>query len=336
MKPAVGHEDPESRFRRTIARGRLASTYLLIGPEGVGKRTFAEGLAAALLCDRSGGETLEPCGACQSCHLTAAGSHPDLLRVARPEGKATLPLDLFLGPSDKRNRAGLCHDLALKPLVSDRRVAIIDDADHFSVEAANCLLKTLEEPPPRSLILLVGTSLSRQLPTIRSRSQVVRFGRLEPQQVEQVLMGDRLQIDAEEARLLAASCNGSVGRAIELREGSLGRANDALLARLNTPRLDPNALARVLEEESKAVGTEPRLRRRALREMLAVVVGTLHDRLRQSPEPGPVSDRLLGQLEACLEAEESLGRNANQSAVVQVLAARLASRCAGQTAGAAN
>jgi DNA polymerase-3 subunit delta' len=320
----LGHDSAKDRFRRTLAHGRLASTYLFIGPEGVGKRTFAERLAAALLCPNRPEDSLEPCGHCDNCRLTTAGSHPDLLRVSRPEDKTTLPVDLFIGPADKRNREGLCHDIALRPLVATRRVAIIDDADDFGIESANCLLKTLEEPPPGSLLILIGTSLARQLSTIRSRSQIVRFERLEASQVAEILQREPHSLDPAEAARLAAICNGSVSRALELAEGQLDQARQTLLTRLQSPRIDANELARVFEEETKAVATEPRIRRRAMRELLGATISVLHERLTAASGDVMRTDMILRQLEACFSAEEALERNGNQSAVVASLANHLA------------
>ena len=165
----LGHDDVAEHFRATLHRGRLASTYLFVGPAGIGKRRFALALAKALLCQNADDLALEPCGRCESCRLFDAGSHPDLDLVGLPKDKSTLPLELFIGDKEHRNQDGLCHRIALRPFLGGRKVAIIDDADRFSQESANCLLKTLEEPPPRSLVILIGTSPSKQLPTIRSR-----------------------------------------------------------------------------------------------------------------------------------------------------------------------
>ena len=99
----------------------------------------------------------------------------NLILIEKPADKSTIPLAAFLGDDSRRMREGLCHDIALKPFMGGRKVAIIDDADYLNEESANCLLKTLEEPPPNSLLILIGTSADKQLPTILSRSQIVPF-----------------------------------------------------------------------------------------------------------------------------------------------------------------
>ncbi|MEQ8848529.1 hypothetical protein [Botrimarina sp.] len=327
LSRVLGHDGAKDRFARTIAAGRLASTYLLVGPAGIGKRLFAGELAAALVCERDGPTTLEPCGRCDACQLSSAGAHPDVLAVARPEGRSSLPLELFIGPPDKRHREGLCHDLSLRPMRAGRRIAIIDDADDFGVETANALLKTLEEPPPRSLILLVGTSLARQLSTIRSRSQVVRFRPLADEQVEAALSALHGDLPPHEAQRLAQLAGGSVGRAAGLAEGDLVAACREVLSCLDSARTEPLRFAQTLEQQSKAAGTEPRLRRRQLHELLGAVARRLHERLLESSTDTPTADRLLEALDAVIDAEEALARNVNQSALVQRLAERLA-RCA--------
>ncbi len=206
----LGHDDVAARFRNAVCRGRLASTYLFVGPAGIGKKRFALALAKALLCQRPASDAspeadpLEPCNRCESCRLFDAGSHPDLDVVALPKDKSTLPLELFIGDKEHRNQDGLCHRIALRPFLGGRKVAIVDDADHFSQESANCLLKTLEEPPPRSLMILIGTSPSKQLPTIRSRSQVVRFQPLAPELLAEILLATGVATDSEQSVRLAS------------------------------------------------------------------------------------------------------------------------------------
>src|SRR5688572_29854914 len=228
-----GHDRIVARFRRAIEQGRLASTFLFVGPEGIGKRAFAIALARSLLCERRDDAQLDVCGICPSCVQVAARTHPDLHFIGLPEGKSSIPIKLLIGEDETRMREGLCYDISLKPFGGKRKIAIVEDADYLNrAEVANCLLKTLEEPPPRSLLILVGTSESKQLPTIRSRSQVVRFEPLSREIVERLLVEKRLVADPAEARRLAAQSEGSISRALELADPELWQFRDELLAAL--------------------------------------------------------------------------------------------------------
>ncbi|MEO1495723.1 MAG: DNA polymerase III subunit [Planctomycetota bacterium] len=314
----VGHEEPKARMRRTLASGRLASTYLFVGPEGVGKRTFALGLARALLCRATSDSSLDACGKCDSCRMLDAGSHPDLLLAEKPGGKSTLPLELFIGPADKRHKEGLCHDLALRPMVAERRVAIIDDADALSIESANALLKTLEEPPPRSLLVLIGTSLARQLPTIRSRCQVVRFASLSPAEVAAVLTLPGLDVEPAEASELAERSAGSVSEALAAADGEALQELGEVHTCFESAVFAPDRFTAVIDSVVKAAGTAPAARRRTLHR--AVRVGI--DRWRRELAGGG-AEAALASLDALLDAEAAIGRNANQATVTQRLAQRL-------------
>src|SRR4029450_8202547 len=114
------------------------------------------------------------------------------------------PLELLIGDAEHRMRAGLCYNIALKPFSARRKVAIIDDADYLNKEGANCLLKTLEEPPPKSLLIMIGTSEQRQVPTIRSRCQIVRFQPLAEEDVAELLLSTGVCEDAALAQPAAA------------------------------------------------------------------------------------------------------------------------------------
>jgi acyl carrier protein len=186
-----GHDDVVTRFVAAEARGRIAGTYLFIGPEGIGKGAFTKALAKSLVClaPRPG---LIACGACASCVQAAAGSHPDIDIVSKPDDRSTIPLEVFIGDREHRMREGLCWRILLRPALGGRKVAVILDADHLAEEGANCLLKTLEEPPDGAVIILVGTALERQLPTIRSRSQIIRFSPLDTEIVRRVLAAEAI------------------------------------------------------------------------------------------------------------------------------------------------
>src|SRR5262245_21693826 len=182
-KRVRGHEAQVRAFEHAVRRHRLAHAYLFVGPAGVGKRLFAGELARALLCENPPPDRLEACDRCPGCVQVEAGTHPDFFASARPEDSPNFPIDVM---------RELSRHLSLKPVRGRGKVAIVDDADDLddpitNNAAANAFLKTLEEPPPGSIILLVGTSAERQLPTIRSRCQVVRFAPLPPDVVTQLL-----------------------------------------------------------------------------------------------------------------------------------------------------
>src|SRR5277367_908081 len=162
-----------------MARGRLPHAFLFVGPEGIGKHAFALRLTQALLCERVPESKLDPCGQCPGCLQVMAGTHPDLLHVAKPEDRQELPIRVI---------RDLCIDLGLKPMSGRRKVAIVDDADDLNDEAANAFLKTLEEPPPGSTLILVGTSAEGQLDTILSRCRVVRFDPLPESELAELLL----------------------------------------------------------------------------------------------------------------------------------------------------
>jgi DNA polymerase-3 subunit delta' len=310
----LGHDAVVEQFRRTISAGRLASTYLFVGPDGVGKRRFALQLSHALLCTQSPDAALEPCGHCQSCRLFAAGNHPDLDIVGLPKDKSKLPIELFVGDRDHRHQEGLCHRIALKPFLSDRKIAIIDDADYFNQESANCLLKTLEEPPPRSLLILIGTSPSRQLPTIRSRSQVVRFAPLDAEVVARILVESGLVANREQAAKAAELSGGSVSHAVELADPDLWNFREQLFAELGSP--SPVRLARAVQAFVDEAGKEAAQKRDRLRIVMGFAISFYRRALCENGTPGEL-ERAIEALDACLLALEHLDRNANLAILIQ-------------------
>jgi DNA polymerase III subunit delta' len=311
------HDAVVQQFRETLAAGRLATTYLFVGPEGVGKRTFALKLAQSLLCTASEPAALAPCGQCESCRLLVAGSHPDFQLVERERGVRSLKVEQFIGDRDHRNQEGLCHDISLRPILSRRRVAIIDDADWFTPESANSLLKTLEEPPPGAVIILIGTSRSRQLPTILSRSQVIRFQPLPLETVRDLALASGLAADQAAATRLAERSGGSMTRARDLADDALFEIRDRFVAGWQAGHLDASRFARELEEFINAAGKEADARRRRFHQFLALVADRLHAALRQSAVEGRPDEKLLAAIDRCLEAEEQIDRNANQSTLIE-------------------
>jgi DNA polymerase-3 subunit delta' len=200
----IGHAAPLTRLEQAFARDRLPHALLLAGPAGIGKATVAHALAARLLCARGGAAA---CGTCDRCLQLAARTHPDYLAVSLQEGKKEIGIDLV---------RLLKRFIVLRPVAGRHKVAFIDDAERLSLAAQNALLKTLEEPPPASLLLLVTASPRALLPTVRSRCQAVVFQPLSTAEVETALR-QQAGVDAAEVPPLAALADGSPGRALALR-----------------------------------------------------------------------------------------------------------------------
>lgn len=330
-----GHDAVADRFRRALDAGRMASTFLFVGPAGIGKHTFAVALARALLCQRSSETQLEACGECESCRLAAAGSHPDILLVKKPEEKSYIPVAHFIGDKDHRGREGMCHDIALKPFLGGRRVAIVDDADHLNQEGANCLLKTLEEPPPRSVLILISTSVAQQLPTIRSRCQIVRFDPLPVHELTELILAQRLADDRQAAAELAEISDGSLERAADLADPDLRAFRTHLFEQLAVPDVDSVRLAPEVSKFVDEAGREAPKRRARLRQVIGFAIEFYRRRLheqttgldtanldRGGPSTLPAGraiypETTVAQLDRCFDALYHVERNANQSTLIE-------------------
>ncbi len=331
-----GHDSVVDRFRQSLAKGRLASSYLFLGPAGVGKHTLARKLSQGLLCQGSEAQQLDPCGQCESCRLLVAGNHPDLDLIGLPPGKRWLPVDLFIGDREHRHKVGLCHNIAMKPMLGQRRVAIIDDADHLTIESANSLLKTLEEPPHGAVLLLIGTSRSRQLPTILSRTQVVRFSPLPTEVVADLLIQQEIAADRSQATALSQYSEGSLQRARELADPELWQLQQRLFQQFSAQGFDSIRLGAELTALINAAGKETDARRRRMRAIFQLVGEHFRQVLRSScgaacesgdpqtlageqmPQFAPsVQESALAAMDRCLDAEMQLDRNANQATLLE-------------------
>lgn len=202
-----GHEWASEQFHRSIVRRRVRHAYLILGVEGVGKETLARTFAMALNC-LHGDIEARPCGECSSCRRILSGNHPDVL-YSQTDGAAGL-----LKIEEIRRMAGLT---ALKPFEARTRVAIFRDFDHAQERAQDALLKTLEEPSPHAILILLAVSSEAILPTIKSRCQLVRLAPVPMQTIEAALR-ERCGIEARQAALLARLCGGRIGWALRARE----------------------------------------------------------------------------------------------------------------------
>ena len=215
----VGHHRVLALLTRAIARSTLPPALLLAGPEGIGKRRTALAIAETLNClelHTSGDFELDACGACASCQRIARGVHPDVI-ILGPGDTGTIKIDEI---RDVVNRANY------RPFEGRRRAVIVDEADTMMPAAQNALLKTLEEPRPGSVFMLVSSMPDALLPTVRSRCPRLRFGRLLADDVARVLKRDHGYGETE-ARAAAADADGSIGRALAARTVDLVGARDS-------------------------------------------------------------------------------------------------------------
>ncbi len=329
------HDEIVERFRRALGRGRLASTFLFVGPAGVGKRMFALKLAQALLCQTRPESLLDPCERCPGCVQVAAGTHPDLEIIAKPPEKRDIPVAAFIGDKEHRMHEGLCHKIGLKPFMGGRKVAIIDDADYLNIEGANALLKTLEEPPPRSVLILIGTSADKQLPTIRSRSQIVRFRPLGDETVARLLVEQRTVEDQNEAARIASYSGGNMAAAAELADAELWTARSDLLGALAQWPIDAFHTAQATSGFIDSAGKDAPRRRTRSRLVIGFAIDFFRALVRrldghltaehpelaalvsQAIRNGWTESAAIAALERSLEALSHVDRNVNQATMVE-------------------
>ena len=339
-----GHDPIFEAFRLSISRGRLASSYLFVGPQGVGKRSFALRLAQSLLCREVPAGELAPCDRCESCQQVLAGTHPDIDTVSAPAGKKVIPVRLLIGDHEHRSRAGFCHNLAMKPFHGGRKIGIVDDADCLNQEGANCLLKTLEEPPPRSLLILIGTSPDRQLPTIRSRCQIVRFSPLSVAELTDLLLAHGQITDRSVAQRLAGLSDGGLRSALDLADEDLWQFRQQLRSQLSEPELDSVRMGlavRAFVDQAEQSTAQRRLRITQVvrmaedfyRERLKSAVGMVSTGLSTDDDIDPTASAdetdvtaILAAIDRCLAALQHIDRNANLATLIECWADDL-SRC---------
>jgi DNA polymerase III delta' subunit len=231
--------------------GGMPHALLIVGPSGVGKATLADDIAAGLLC-RAEDPRDRPCRECRSCRALEHGNHPDVHRLGPTGAGLVIPI----GGRDERGVRDLVRDLALLPVEGGARAAIVTDADRMTEDAQSAFLKTLEEPPAGTVLLLTATDEERLLPTIRSRCSRIRLGPVARSEVEQLLVDAGLA-DAPLAARLARLSGGRPGDAVALAlapesltiRGEVGRTllDLASATRADRLRLGRDVLARAGE-----------------------------------------------------------------------------------------
>jgi DNA polymerase-3 subunit delta' len=350
LHPLYGHSDLQQRLATAMAAGKLPPAMLFVGAEGVGKQRLALWVAQGLLCEQGPGA---PCGACQPCRMTLALSHPDahwFFPIPRPKGdeaKQVEEAEDSLGAAIAARReqplyappdgmAALFLPLVrvlhrhaqMRPAMGHRKVFIVGDAERLvpqasSPEAANAMLKVLEEPPPDTWFLLTTTEPGALLPTIRSRLVQVRVGRLRPADVAGFLR-DVAGLPEAEAQRRAALAAGSIGTALGLAGGAAEERTAAreLLDAARTP----------VARHRYALGVKPYGARGDFTGTLDAAAELLRDelerRLREVPGAAPDGDAPAEALVTAIREIERARRaaqgNVNPQLVVADLLRRLA------------
>ena len=233
MTPIVGNTAAQGAFLTALG-GHMHHAWLLAGPEGVGKASFARAAALRLLAESQRPEGL-PAGldvpdSHPATALVAAGSHPDLRTLVRLPRDADKPeAGLARGIKVDQVRA-LQPFLAMATSMGPRRVVVIDAIDDLEREGANALLKNLEEPPAGTVFLLVSHAPGRLLPTIRSRCRLLRFGLLSDAEVAEVLRREDPQLSSAELAALVKAGQGAPGRAIGFAGLDIAKLDAAIQA----------------------------------------------------------------------------------------------------------
>ena len=239
-----GHDWAVNLLKTHAAGNKLRHAYLLVGPEGIGKRTLALRFAQAVNCTQVPTPGMF-CGSCRDCRQTFSMVYPDLSLVVPQEGHKDIRIDQI---------RSLQHTLALAPYAASYRIALLPDFHHVTEQAENALLKTLEEPPDRVILLLTALAPEGLLPTIVSRCEVIRLRPASIAKAQGFLENER-GLPPEQADLIAHLSGGRIGAAFRLSQDplALSRREGKLLAffnALSARRYERFAFAERLNKES--------------------------------------------------------------------------------------
>ncbi len=332
LSDIFGQSNAVATLTRAYQADRLPHGMIFAGPNGVGKGSTAQALATLFLCEHPDRQTAQACGHCQSCRLIAAGTHPDftiiykeLIRVYDRGGKSkgtTLSINVI--------RPELIAKAAMKPSMNIGRVFLVEQAELMEGPAQNAMLKTLEEPAGRTLIILLTDSPDALLSTIRSRCQLIRFGPLDQPTVARELA--KRQIDPATAADAARLARGSLGLALRwIDEGviapalELGKRIEALLATGQGVDELPSWLKKSAEAYAdQQLQRDPLTSKdQATRDGLVLNLTLAADRIRQMLRTTDAPADCCGAIEAIVQAESYLDANVNTALILQQLALNL-------------
>lgn len=317
----VGHPRVVSQLSRAMAQERLAHALLFVGPKGVGRETCAVGLAAGLLCDaeKQLPRPLFGCGTCRSCTRVHARNHPDLHWVMS-EAEAS-DRGVLAGDNKRRPSRGILVDqvrelsrvMRMKPYEGRAKVAVIVDAHLMNQNAANALLKTLEEPAPATWLVLLAPHPRAILPTLLSRCQRITFGPLGEEDVASVLQ----RLGASDVPTRAKLGEGSVARALALDLQTEQETSSRAMQLLQRIQEDSGTAQLNAAEE---IGRDRDGADRVLDGLLSVVGQRLRELIAQGVSPGATEFRDLRRAaEAVMRSRRALAENAHVQLTLESL-----------------
>ncbi len=274
----IGHDEAEKAFLEAWRGGRLHHAWLLAGPQGMGKASFAARVARFLATHGRAGEghamSLDDPGDAAAGKLVDAGNHPEIIHMARQLKDKSKDLARNITIDQVR---GMIRRQHLSLSLGEWRVIVIDAVDDLETDGANALLKTLEEPPAKTLFLLISHSPGRLLPTIRSRCRTLRFQPVDRDVMTSWLHDIRSMLDMAELRAIVAASGGVPGKALALIDSDVAAMEKKLLAIASSG--DPgNRLREALARE--VGGTSNRAR---LELVIDIVPGLLAQIARERP-----------------------------------------------------
>ncbi len=312
-KQLLGQKQAVGLLTKSMASGRLAHAYLFRGPDGVGKQLLARILAAAVNCGQAKG--MAACGKCSSCKKFALSAHPDFEIVSPEKGAIKI--------SQVRE---LIKKLSFAPYEAKMRVVLIEDIHTMRQEAANSLLKTLEEPPADNLLILTADSSRTVLQTILSRCQTIPLYPLNAEESVEVILRENSEIGPKVAKTLARLSEGSPGRALLLHQQEIVPFCEKVVGLICDREKTADQYAGLVLQTAEQMAE--------LKEDLPVLFGLLRLFFRDglvhhcSPELDGEggkyrkdwnSDDYFVKLQAIDRAEKELGRNCNRLLVCEIL-----------------
>lgn len=295
----LGHNQQIDQLRKALASGKVAHAYLFSGPEGIGKRRIAMGLAQGLNCLEP---SKAPCGHCVSCKKIAKQIHPDCLCLV-PEGK-TIRIEVLRELKQKAH---------LHPLEGEAKVFIIEAAEKMTTAGANALLKILEEPPCATYLILISAKPSLILPTIRSRCQRLEFSPLPDETMGAELEKRGFALNEAKCRVWLAQ--GSLNQALNFDSELFAKASEYWNQLFQNPR--PSTLLRLSEELIEAEETLPSL--------LRAFSFLVYQKIIEAQEKKTIPP-LTEQWEVLQQTSQALDTFANKRLLVENLLFRLAAK----------